>query len=94
MANTCERAINIVNDNKPKVLEGLSQKWPRSGYKDLSFPCHGPSTLPVERARLTHSFVTATEHGNPVCLPSGKASRKASPRMCGHERMEKAKATR
>jgi hypothetical protein len=26
MANTCERAINIVNDDKPKVLEGLSQK--------------------------------------------------------------------
>ena len=51
MANTCERAINIVNDNKPKVLEGLSQKWQRSGYKDLSFPCHGQSTLPVERAR-------------------------------------------
>ena len=22
MANTCERAIHIVNDNKPKVLEG------------------------------------------------------------------------
>jgi hypothetical protein len=69
MANTGERAINIVNDTQPKVLEGLSQQWQRSGYKDLSFPCHGPSTLPVERARLTHSFVTATEHGNPVCLP-------------------------
>jgi hypothetical protein len=93
MANTCERSINIVNDNKPKVLEGLSQKWQRSGYKDLSFPCHGQSTLPVERARLTHSFVMATEHGNPVCLPSGKANRKASPWMCGHERMEQAKAT-
>jgi hypothetical protein len=26
MANTGERAINIVNDDKPKVLEGLSQK--------------------------------------------------------------------
>ena len=69
MANICERSINIVTDNKPKMLEGLSQKWQRSGYKDFGLPCHGQPTLPVERAPLTHSFVMAAEHGNPVCLP-------------------------
>jgi hypothetical protein len=94
MAHPCERAIHIVNDNQPKGLEGLSQTWQRSGDKDWRFPCHGPSTLPVESARLTHSLVPATAHGNPGCLPEGKASRKASPWMCGHERMATAKATR
>lgn len=92
MANTCERLINIVTENKPKMLEGLSQKRQRSGHKESSLPCHGHPTLPVDRARLTHSFVTATEHGNPVRLPTGKASRKASPWMCGNERMEEANA--
>lgn len=93
MVNTRERSINIVTDNKPKVLGGLSQKRQGSGYKDFSLPCHGHSTLPVERAHLTHSFVTTAEHGNPVCLPEGKASRKVSPWMCGPERMEEANAT-
>ena len=78
MANPGERSINIVKDNKPKVLAGLSQKGHCSGYKDSSLPCHGHPTLPVDRARLPHSCVTETEHGNPVRLPRGKASRKAS----------------
>src|SRR5216683_5609295 len=56
----------------------LELKGHCSGYKDSPIPCHGHHTLPVERARLTHPCVTETEHGNPVRLPQGKASRKAS----------------
>ena len=98
MANTCECSINIVSDNKPKGMSQaglagrLEPKRQRSGYKDFSLSCHGQSTLPVDRAYLTHSIVMAAEHGNPVCLSQGKANRKGSLWMCGHERMEEAKA--
>ncbi len=37
MANPGERAINIVIDNKPKVLAGLSQKGPVAGTRTLPF---------------------------------------------------------
>ena len=37
IANTCERSINIVNDNKPKVLAGLSQKGNVAGTRTLAF---------------------------------------------------------
>ena len=37
MANPGERAINIVIDNKPKVLEGLSQKGTVAGTRSLPF---------------------------------------------------------
>jgi hypothetical protein len=37
MANTCERSINIVMENKPKVLEGLSQKGNVAGTRSFSF---------------------------------------------------------
>ena len=56
MANPGERSINIVIDNKPKVLEGLSQKGHCSGYKASPLPCHGHHTLPVDRARLPHAL--------------------------------------
>jgi hypothetical protein len=77
MANPGERSINIVTENKPKVLEGLSQNGTVAGTRTLPFLVMG-TTLPVDRARLTHSYVTETEHGNPVYLPRGNASRKAS----------------
>jgi len=77
MANPGERSINIVTENKPKVLEGLSQKGTVAGTR-----------IPQLLVMDTHAtggqsapnpfVVTETEHGNPVCLPSGKASRKAS----------------
>ena len=86
MANTGERSINIVSDNKPKMLKGLSQKGQRSGYKDFSLPCHGHSTLPVERALLTHSFVMAAEHGNcsgPQTVTHGPTNKaKMGPHSC------------
>ena len=37
MANPGERSINIVIDNKPKVLEGLSQKGTVAGTRSLPF---------------------------------------------------------
>jgi hypothetical protein len=37
MANTCECSINIVSDNKPKVLQGLSQNGNVAGTRTLVF---------------------------------------------------------
>jgi hypothetical protein len=37
MANPGERSINIVIDNKPKVLAGLSQKGTVAGTRTLPF---------------------------------------------------------
>ena len=37
MANTCERSINIVSQNKPKVLEGLSQNGNVAGTRTYAF---------------------------------------------------------
>ena len=37
MANPGERSINIVTENKPKVLEGLSQKGTVAGTRILPF---------------------------------------------------------
>ncbi len=37
MANPGERSINIVRENKPKVLEGLSQKGTVAGTRIPSF---------------------------------------------------------
>lgn len=37
MANTRERSINIVNDNKPKMLKGLSQNGSVAGTRTLVF---------------------------------------------------------
>ena len=37
MANPGERLINIVTDNKPKVLEGLSQKGTVAGTRTPLF---------------------------------------------------------
>jgi len=37
MANICERSINIVSQNKPKVLEGLSQNGNVAGTRTDAF---------------------------------------------------------
>ena len=37
MANPGERSINIVTENKPKVLEGLSQNGTVAGTRILPF---------------------------------------------------------
>jgi len=75
-ANPGERSINIVNENKPKVLEGLSQKGTVVGTRIPPFLVMG---IPRYRwrERAYPIVVTETEHGNPVRLPRGKARRKA-----------------
>ena len=47
-ANPGERAINIVNEDKPKVLEGLSQKGTGAGTRTPSFLVMG-----ITRSRWT-----------------------------------------
>jgi hypothetical protein len=51
MANPGERSINIVTENKPKVLEGLSQKGTVAGTRGLPFLVMGiPRYRWIERA--------------------------------------------
>jgi hypothetical protein len=47
---------------------------------------------PADRRSLNHPGGTRVERGKPVSLPSGKASRKASPWGCGYGTLEEAKA--
>src|SRR5712691_10797308 len=53
MVNPCERSINVVKGNKPKMLRGLSHKGTVAGYRDCPLPCHGHAMLPAHRAHLT-----------------------------------------
>ena len=91
MANPGERSINIVIDNKPKVLAGLSQKGTVAGTRTPRFLVMGNNATGGQSAP-TPFVVTETEHGNPVRLPQGKANRKGSRQACGYGRMEEAKA--
>jgi hypothetical protein len=91
MANPGERLINIVSRNKPKVLKGLSQKGNGVGTRRLQCLVRDNRT-PGGQSAPNPLDVTEMEHGNPVRLPTGKATRKASPWTCGKGRMEKAKA--
>ncbi len=51
MANPGERSINIVNENKPKVLAGLSQKGTGAGTRIPPFLVMGiPRSRWIERA--------------------------------------------
>jgi hypothetical protein len=77
MANPGERSINIVTKNKPKVLPGLSQQGTVAGTRTLCFLVMGIDATGGQSAP-TPFVVTKTEHGNPVRLPQGKVSRKAS----------------
>ena len=95
--NTCESLINVVTENKPKMLTGLDQKV---GGQVQVFLTHLTQTTrpPAERRALTHSG-THTKRGKPVVLPTresslwdGKANRKESLRGCGYGRVEQAKA--
>jgi hypothetical protein len=77
MANPGERSINIVTENKPKVLEGLSQNGTVAGTRSPRFLVMGSNATGGQSAP-TPFVVTKAEHGNPVRLPRGKARRKAS----------------
>jgi hypothetical protein len=92
MANPGERSINIVKENKPKVLEGLGQKGTVAGTRILPLLVMGSNATGGQSAP-TPFAVTETEHGNPVRLPPGKANRQGSRQACGQRRMEEANAT-
>ena len=92
MANPGERSINIVIDNKLKVLAGLSQKGTVAGTRISPLLVMGNHATGGQSAPNPF-VVTETEHGNPVRLPAGKANRKVSRQACGHGRMEEANAT-
>lgn len=82
MTNKCELPINTVMIKEPKVLIGSSQKMASSESIGLKFPILWTIELPVDRKSLTHSDIQ-TEHGKPVFLPKGKASRKVRRWECG-----------
>jgi len=92
MVNTCEPLINVVTENKPKVLtcprraNRLGPKGKGSGMGAANSPI-ADAAPPAERRNLTYAG-TCTERGKPVGLPAdirsyGKVSRKASRRACG-----------
>ena len=70
MDNTRERSINVVIQNKLKMLTGLGQKARGvvQGVFRLALP--RTRTPPAKRAVLTHPVIYV-EHGKPVGLPSG-----------------------
>jgi UDP-N-acetyl-D-mannosaminuronate dehydrogenase len=66
MSNICELLINVVNNNKPKVLGGLDQKV-RGMVKALYYRFTQSVIPPADRQALTH-LVELAEHGKPNCL--------------------------
>jgi hypothetical protein len=87
-----ERSINIVTDNKPKGLPGLSQKGTVAGTRMPPLLVMDTNATGGQSAPPP-CVVPETAQGNPVRLPAGKASRKASRQAGGQRRMEAAKAT-
>ena len=66
MSNKCEMLINVVKQNKPKMLKGLGQKV--RGMDRVLYVHPTQSVIPpAERQALTHPVKTA-EHGKPNCL--------------------------
>ena len=90
MVNICERPLNVVSDGKPKALRGLDQKV-SSQAEEVVRLFSWPYALPAERADRPHSG-TEAEHGKPVVLPTGKATRKVRLWDGGYRRREQAKA--
>ena len=64
MRNICESPINVVNDNKPKVLSGLNQKVSQGSPLLSCATCDSPG----EQADATSSQSDHAEHGKPVFL--------------------------
>ena len=93
MANPGERSINIVTENKPKVLTGLGQKGTVAGTRIPPLLVMDTNATGGQSAP-TPCVVTETKHGNPVRLPQGKAHRKVSRQACGQRKMAEANATR
>ena len=66
MSNIRELLLNVVMQNKPKVLKGLDQKV-RGMDRVLIFHPTQSVIPPAERQALTH-LVKPAEHGKPNCL--------------------------
>ena len=66
MSNICELLLNVVSQNKPKMLKGLDQKV--RGMDRVLYSHPTQSMIPsAERQALTHP-VKSAEHGKPNCL--------------------------
>ena len=67
MVNTCELSINVVIQDKPKVLRGLSQKGTGAGTGFHPYP-----VMDTQRYRRIESTspvtVNLAERGKPVSL--------------------------
>ena len=76
MVSICESLINVVTEDKPKVLTSL-RRADRLGPKGKGSGIGAPNSSiadgvpPAERRNLTHAG-TGTERGKPVGLPLGK----------------------
>jgi hypothetical protein len=65
-SNICELLINVVTNNKPKVLKGLDQKV--RGMAKALLHRFTQSMIPsAERQALTY-LIELVEHGKPNCL--------------------------
>ena len=67
MVNPGEASVNVVTENKPKVLIGLGQKgtWSGPGAPNSSGADGAP---PAKRRDLNHPRVPPAERGKPVVL--------------------------
>ena len=65
MVNTCERSINVVMSDKPKMLPGLGQKGTGAGIGSREYPI-----MDMQRYRRREStspvLVNLVERGKPV----------------------------
>jgi hypothetical protein len=72
MANTGERSINIVMENKPKVLKGLSQRSNVAGTRSVAFLVMGITRDRwIERASPPRVFL-GRHMGTPYVSRQGK----------------------
>lgn len=77
MVNVSESLINVVTNDKPKRLIGLSQNGERIGVETVYFST-ADAIPPAKRRDLTLSFGNHAKRGKPVSLPFGKANREVS----------------
>ena len=67
--NTCERSLNVVMSNEPKMLLGLGQKGTGAGIGSREYPI-----MDMQRSRRRESTspvrVNLVERGKPVSLLS------------------------
>lgn len=87
MVNESELLVNVVNENKPKMLIGLNQNGQWSGSEITMFS-DVDAAPPAERQHLTHS-VTQAERGKPVASPLGKRVVRQADETAGKGRWRK-----